>query len=342
MQLINLLEIRTHRGLRHFKLMHGDICEIDFPVDILCVSAFKGSYAPIQGTVLGALYQKKQIDLNLLSKDPEIDLRHSEHSFITHEVNDRQIGRILCLEMIGTNHKDLEQNLNSLLFTLYKAEISGMRINNIIMPLLGTGNQSIDPDKVMHILLKKIEYLLLTSNNIDDVMLVAFSKEQAGILNNCMNTILGRKSSLFQADKIMSGVIESIRDLFNKNRIILSNKAFTDLLQEIGKPEIDATKFAIISRAMCEHILARLIPGIMKRELSTMIHLLKERNVQPWLESYFHLIRVFGNAHVHDELRKNIPAEIDESDMVIVLFGLERVLRYYVDEQKKTHPKKKN
>ena len=33
MELINLLEIKTDRGYRHFKLYHGDITKLDFRVD---------------------------------------------------------------------------------------------------------------------------------------------------------------------------------------------------------------------------------------------------------------------------------------------------------------------
>jgi hypothetical protein len=285
--------------------------------------------------VIGALFENRKLEVRTLAENPEIDLRHAEHAFISQKTTDPWIGRILCLEMIGTNFNSLEQNLDALLFTLYKAEIKGLRITSIIMPLLGTGNQQINSAKVMEILLKKIEYLLLNSTHIEEVMLVAYQDEQAKRLNASMNSTLGRKPSLFKQDQIMSAVIGGIIGLYKDEPNCLQNKAFLDLHAEICQTEIDATKLAIIARSMCEYILSSLYPSNLKRELAGMIPLLRERGAQPWIESYFHLIRVFGNVHAHDQPRQKISAQIGVSDLLIVLFGIERVLRFYVDEIKK-------
>ena len=95
MELINILEISTPFGYRRFKLLKGDISATSIPIDLLCVSAFRGGYEPTPGTVLGSLYQYKGILLNDLAKEPLIDLRTSENTFITKEINEKNIKRIL-------------------------------------------------------------------------------------------------------------------------------------------------------------------------------------------------------------------------------------------------------
>ncbi len=171
-------------------------------MDVLCVSAYKNSYILTPNSLIGGLYRNRGIDLQSLARNPALDLRNIEHSFITQDINDERIGRILCLEMIGSGHLTLEDALNGLLATLYKAELRGLTITSIMLPLLGTGDQGIDPGSVISILVRKMEYLLTTSREIREVILVDRNQDRAEQLNKAMNTLLSRKPIIFQLDSI--------------------------------------------------------------------------------------------------------------------------------------------
>jgi len=332
MELVNLLEIKSNHGYRKFKLFHGDISDLTFQVDLVCVSAFKNGYNPVPRTLIGSLYEKKNIDLRNLASNPEIDLRSSENCFITKNIDDKYIKRILCLEMIGSN-LNLENNLNNLLSTLYKAELAGIKISSIMFPLLGTGNQAIEPNSIVEVLLKKIEYLLTTSININEVNLVEINKEKCELLNMSMNKILGRVSNIFKTSNIITTVIGNIQLLFNNHKNKLNERSFNDLQIELGKESIDTTLLSVYSRNICEFILGDLFPNQQKKDLVFMISNLRDLNIPPWIESYFHMLRVFGNAYVHEKLKARTPKEVSESDLIIVLFGLERVIEFYVTQK---------
>lgn len=332
MELVNLLEIKSNHGYRKFKLYHGDISDLTFQVDLVCVSAFKNGYNPVPRTLIGSLYEKKNIDLKNLASNPEIDLRPSENCFITKNIDDTYIKRILCLEMIGSN-LNLENNLNNLLSTLYKAELAGIKISSIMFPLLGTGNQAIEPNSIVEVLLRKIEYLLTTSININEVNLVEINKDKCELLNKSMNQVLGRVSNIFKTSNIIKTVIGNIQFLFNNHRTILNERSFNDLQIELEKESIDTTLLSVYSRNICEFILADLFPNHQKKDLVFMITNLRELNIPPWIESYFHMLRVFGNAYVHEKLKARTPKEVSESDLIIVLFGLERVIEFYVTQK---------
>ena len=147
--------------------------------------------------------------------------------------------------MIGSGHLTLEDALDGLLATLYKAELKGLTITSLMLPLLGTGDQGIYPESVIRLLVRKMEYLLTTSREIRDVILVDRDQFRAEQLNVAMNSLLGRKSVIFQLDSIKSRVIHNIKKLETEYNTLLADKAIQDLFREIHKTSIDLTKLSI-------------------------------------------------------------------------------------------------
>ncbi len=331
MELINLLEIKSPYGYRQFKLVKGDIGLLSFPVDLLCVSAFRGSYIPSPGTVLGSLHQNRNIDLEELSENPVLDLRHSENTFMVNITGDPFLKKILCVEMIGTYRRSIEDILDSLLVTLYLAELKGIKVRSLMMPLLGTGLQQIEPGKLLGSLLKKVEYLLKTSVTVEEVFLVAYTNEQADLLNSTMNLLLKRSVSIFHKNQIISTVGGNIKEIITKNQLRLQAGCYIDLLAVLDDREINSFKLAITSRKICEHILNNMIKDGAHLDLAKKINYLRLQDVPPWMINYFHMLRIFGNAYAHDMSgTSKVSGEMNEQDIVIALFGLERVIEFYL------------
>lgn len=331
MELINLLEIKSPYGYRQFKLVKGDIGLINFPVDLLCVSAFKGRYFPTPGSLLGSLKNNRNISLLDLAESPVLDLRHSENTFMVDVAEDPFLKRILCVEMIGT-YRPIGDILDSLLITLYMAELKGIKIRSLMMPLIGTGQQQIEPGELLGSLLKKVEYLLKTSVTVEEVYLVAYTTEQADLLNSTMNLLLKRSVSIFHKNQIISTVGGNIKEVISKNSPRLNAGCYTDLLAVLEDREINSFKLAITSRKICEHILNNMIKEEAHLDLAKKINYLRLQNIPPWMINYFHMLRIFGNAYAHDLAGTNSQAaEMNEQDIVIALFGLERVIEFYID-----------
>jgi hypothetical protein len=323
MELINILEITTPFGYRRFKLLKGDISKTNIPVELLCVSAFRGGYEPTPGTVMGSLYNNKGILVKDLAKEPLIDLRGSENTFVTKELFESNIKRILCLEMVGTK-KSIDDILNSLLITIYHSELKGIKIKNIMMPLIGTGRQGIDKVELLGSLLKKAEYLLKTSIGIEEIFLVAYSDDDAEKLNTTMNILLKRSVNIFQKSQIINNIGSNIDEMINRNLNKYQAGCFSELIEILKMSEVNAFRLAITSRKICEAILNSVLKNRIEGDLSTKISKLKEEGVAPWLINYFHMLRIFGNAYAHET-----DAQMSEQDIIIAVFGLERVIEFY-------------
>ena len=67
--------------------------------DIVVCSAFKNDYYPVYDTLIGALYYNKDISVDDLSKNPEIDLK-SFGGWLSNETN-TSFKRIACVEIFS-------------------------------------------------------------------------------------------------------------------------------------------------------------------------------------------------------------------------------------------------
>ena len=74
MKLLYTTELKTPSGKGKITVAAGNVLETEERIDVLTVSAFIGDYAPITGTLFGALYDAG-IDVNALQAAPFLDLR---------------------------------------------------------------------------------------------------------------------------------------------------------------------------------------------------------------------------------------------------------------------------
>ena len=82
MEALNHIDIETRSGYRSFELHQGDITDLPFNVDLMCVSAFSGAYDPVPGTVIGAL-NNKGVNVGQLAEDCLFDYKDSFGAWIS-------------------------------------------------------------------------------------------------------------------------------------------------------------------------------------------------------------------------------------------------------------------
>ena len=73
--LLNFFDVDTATGERSVELHVGDYPQLGLVTDLMVVSAFEGTYAPVHGTLLGRLYE--EYNLKLSDLDIALDLRSS-------------------------------------------------------------------------------------------------------------------------------------------------------------------------------------------------------------------------------------------------------------------------
>ena len=69
----NIVQIETKTGLKEFELFQGDITNLPFDVDLVCVSAFKNDYEPTPTSIIGQFLQKG-VDIEYLANVPNLIL----------------------------------------------------------------------------------------------------------------------------------------------------------------------------------------------------------------------------------------------------------------------------
>ncbi|MCR5160643.1 MAG: hypothetical protein K6C06_02635 [Lachnospiraceae bacterium] len=133
----------------------GDIKDLTEPVDLLSLSAFEYNYSPNPVTIIGAIYDQYDISVKSLSESPLMDMRSLCSCWISDAIaqtpKNPYIRRIGCVEFQpiirekDASAETLLSRIQSYYQMLDLLPLNGVPLHNIIMPVLGAGNQSIDP-----------------------------------------------------------------------------------------------------------------------------------------------------------------------------------------------------
>ena len=137
------------------RIVHGDLCAVEEPVDIVVCSAFKGEYSPTPRTLIGSLLRQRSISVQALALQPEMDLRQMG-GWLSRETG-TNFRRIACVELVDWSHlmnpelmnaTVLKKAFSTMRFLLEQASLCGVRVETVALPLLGTGNQGLEPSLV--------------------------------------------------------------------------------------------------------------------------------------------------------------------------------------------------
>ncbi|KAK3093652.1 hypothetical protein FSP39_018503 [Pinctada imbricata] len=149
------IKLITELGEAEIQLCFGDITTlpVEEKMDILMVSAFPGDYTAIRGTVIGALHANLGIDLRELSYRREMDLRTHFSCWLTEPLPTRcPYGKILCFERARGSTLTMIEVIRQM-FRVFVPVFRNQE-TTVITPLLATGNQNYDKEKVMKVMVE--------------------------------------------------------------------------------------------------------------------------------------------------------------------------------------------
>jgi hypothetical protein len=327
MKLINLFDINSVYGNRSFKLMEGDLSSPSFPIDLLVISAFNGGYRPVRGTVLGALYQNRKIFVQEPLPEGSFDFRTQLGSFYM-PTEDSLIKSLLVLEILG-RVESFNEAMENLYLSLCLLESRGLGFKTIAMPILGTGNQRIALDQVMHDVISFSKKCLIRIPCLEQIILVSNTEEKTNILNEAMNHQLGRPSTTLPVTELSKNIQREICakiDLIG----VVPGDPLDDLKRVLSSSQPSALEIALVSRKLLETLVQQMLSSSRTYiDLAKGISSLKEGGIAPWTISYMHLLRVFSNEYAHsnyNSVRK--PESIQEEDISVALFVLQRIVDF--------------
>ena len=214
------------------KLLHvmaGDICDIIDSIDLLVCPAFKNNYSPSPETLIGALYCEKNISVYGLSENPELDLRNVG-CWLSKETG-TNFSRIACVEILpqeldyyasDTTEKLLRSTFSNLHFLLEHACIDGISVRNIVMPILGVGNQMIDINYIAPVLLSRMRQALESFDQLTDIYIYERNPDKAMKLSDILSHIL--ESDLKESPDVFIS--------YSSKQDVLAHRIFNTLSQK--------------------------------------------------------------------------------------------------------------
>ena len=196
MQLLSQIVIQRSQGSSSLQLLQGDLSNIpvEHATDILVMSAFPGNYMALKGSLIYAL-NEKGLSVEALSRNKESDLRKQLSCWLSKPLSasDQQkfnFRRILCFEP-GDKISEPEEVVGDI-FRCINAFAFDEDNNVLAMPIIATGYQKMDIQKMLPALLAASCFWLKNGLPVKCIKLVVYRDEQAKqalpIFNSFKNT----------------------------------------------------------------------------------------------------------------------------------------------------------
>ena len=172
---------------KNIRVIHGDLTQIE-SADVVVCSAFQGDYAPLYGTLIGALWRNKNIMVKDLADKPEIDLR-SMGGWISQEIEESDFKRVACVELYGRkiqgkNGKDylLQTGFSTLSYLIDQCTMREIPVGTIALPILASGDQNIAFEYVIAPLIKHCMRMLTENDGVESLLFCEMNEEKAKYL----------------------------------------------------------------------------------------------------------------------------------------------------------------
>lgn len=331
---MNVVGVETVFGLKTLELVAGDVTQLQS--DLLAVSAFAGSYLPTPQSVIGALKRDHGLSLREEARRPAIDLRRQFGVWVTQPLRGLPFARVICVEIVGAV-QDPGEAIQNLFVGLAVLEAMGIEVRSLAMPVLGTGDQGIDPDKIVPPLLAKATEALRRSLSLERIQVAAFKQADAEALSAEIDKQFGARTVRLPGRELVPALLKEIEQTCVKLRGTASGleaKLLEEIRQSVSQNP-SATDIGVIARKMAEFVVDAQLGQRQGIDLFQKINNLGSIHVAPWIVTYLHMLRVVGNEVVHiRDVPERKPAGLAEDDMALCLFCVLRVLQFWQSDLK--------
>lgn len=342
MSLINIISVPTSTGIKTIEIHHNDITKLDWSVDILVVSAFHQSYFPADGTVIKSLEDNNGVVFSEIAKNCEIDLRVPLGCWLSQGIQKMGNTRILCVEGIKSSIRKSgvgEEALSNLFGTIALISHKNIKCSKIAMPLLGTGVQGNEIEKVLPFLVEKALHTLMNDNSINTIYFVEINEDRVKKIDDTINQHLQREydklESVFDDDSLVllfEGVISKLLLIKSTSAQFSKSNTLNNLISKILRKELRFYELGILSRKTVELLVKDIssLPDTKSFTLIDHINDLRSKNVADWMINYMHTLRVFGNSVAHEGVGSTFPNHMEKADMLVFAHAFSRFLDFFI------------
>ena len=339
--LVNVISIPTTHGIKTIEVYSGDITNSILQTDLLIISAFANNYSPRRNSLIGHLYFQKNIDVQKHSIQPEIDFRSSLKTWVSQQLEDKLIKRLLCVEDLNEMN-DLEMVFTNIFATAALANYKGIHIESIMMPLLGSGNQNNDMANTLKYLIPASIEALSKNAELQTIYFIEKDQRKADHINSVINDILNRSKEQ-QREMLDSQLFDLYNDILKKllsiktsSKKFQSNNTINNLIAKILSKKIRFYEIGILSRKIVELLMREMTQGSNVTTINDQIYYLQNNyNVASWMTSYIHVLKNLSNYAAHEMNPEIFPQIITEKDRIVFSYSLNRFLEFYLDFKNK-------
>jgi hypothetical protein len=335
---LNELKVDTRWGYRSFELWHGDITKLNFTINLLLI-AQSGDFPAY--SLHKSLKSELGISVQDLDETKELDFVQPLGVWISREMPSEKIRRILCMQIMPNSAGP--QKIRDAFLVLPILVARRIELGTICLPVLGAGGIGLKAEEVVGPILEGSYSALSNIKEINRICFVDIKREKAVSMSKAMDHVLGRVKLTMakgkDADRIRRGVSNAI------DKATAIDPDIQEIASEIRaaiKPDGLPVQVGNAGRQLSEYILKKILPVPAKQSLfdriesaiplsgTDQIDNLKSTPAAPWMNGYFHLLRLLGNETSHHEFSNRIPKSIEDNDVMLILLAIERVLGFWI------------
>ncbi|MBM5826202.1 MAG: DUF4145 domain-containing protein [Cyanobacteria bacterium M_surface_10_m2_119] len=325
------------------ELRVGDLPLLGLEADLLVVSAFEGHYVPLRGTLLGRLHEAYGLDLSRLAM--ALDLRDSPLRCWVSEPLQLPSGppeqsRFRQLAVIEGGMVAEPGDLlpwppfNRLFSLLALLPMRGITCGTVASPLLGSGQQGIDPLAHYPDLLEAYRDAFRHVPELRRLILFDRTDQHLRPLAQAIDVSLGRSAAApFRLDlqaalSLKDGLVGLLR---RRNRSDTLSHDISELNALLRAEQVSPVALGIHARRVVEQLVLQQLatePDVERLTLDKGIRRLRDRGADRWLISCLHQVRSFGNWMGHPPGNGQARA-VQLHDVLAMLAALQRVVEDY-------------
>jgi len=236
----------------------------------------------------------------------------------------------------GNSPKEMLAWMNTLLLSSWAIlEIQEKPLKLISMPVLRAQqmNNKEEYKELADLLLKTSAKWLKKSEVTTEVTMGIYYKDELDEWNAAMNSALGRSS--VNKDNLINEICKDLNGIIDRHMGSVLQDALKPLKSYLHQSdEIGIESIFIQGRKLVELMVSDLAKKKNLKiggELMSNIEKLREIKMAPWLLSYMHTLRVFGNEGVHVRLdgKTYSPNTLSKSDLINGLTAIRALMLYW-------------
>lgn len=335
-QTINSVSVDTPNGFRSFQLVQGDITTV--PTDLLICSSHPDADRPPDGNIIRRLRDRHGWDLHDACRLLSLD--HGCWTCFLAAPAGLPCGNVLVLRMPDPTHDSdgnalFDNSIQGTFAAVAALELMDRRFPVISLPLL-YNRQLEDRVAGAETLIRRATAWLKQSAHTHTIQMVFIDTSDMACWNEAMDRSLGRSYVPGGSNAVVSGLCSEVLGQLagsHDPRLAGATGPLRGALAHADKLSIE--HLCAFGRKLVELMLAQLLPQFGLRHTSILANNIEELNkchrVAPWIVSYMHTLRIFGNESVHarDQGSPHRPSRLGASDLVVALSAIRALLAFW-------------